>query len=331
LARRLARHVVELMHTDHQEIAAQPTNDPSGHRRIALVTGGTDGIGKAIARVLAKEGIGVVVVGSNAEKGAAAVRELRQTSGNADIEFLGADLSLIRNVDILAAEVSKRWLRLHYLVLCAGIVRGRHTLTSEGIETNFAINYLSRFALTEKLLDNLAADGRTGEAARVLVVSGAAQDGKIQYDDVNLTDRFGIVRALSQFCEANDVFVLELARRLAAAAPSPLVTVTVLKVGAVRTNIRSQFPSWMKLLVPLVVDPFLSQTTTQIAASARHLLLDPMLEGVSGAMFRHIKQFKALKAGPRTSDPAEGRRLWALSEQLAAQARAANASRETKS
>ena len=55
------------------------------------------------------------------------------------------------------------------------------------------------------------------------------------------------------------MFVLELARRLTAAEPSPFVTVTVLKV-VVRTNIRFQFPSWMKLLVPLVFDPFLSQT-----------------------------------------------------------------------
>jgi NAD(P)-dependent dehydrogenase (short-subunit alcohol dehydrogenase family) len=309
----------------------KPSNDPSGERRIALVTGGTDGIGKAIARVLAQAGIGVVVVGSNAEKGAAAVRELRQTSGNDDIDFLGADLSLIRNVDLLAAEVSKRWPRLRYLVLCAGIVRGQHTLTSEGIETNFAINYLSRFVLIERLLANLAAQGLADQAARILVISGAAQDGKIQYDDVNLTGRFGVLRAVSQFCEANDVFALELARRMTAAVPPQNVAVTVLKVGAVRTNIRSQFPAWMKLLVPLVIDPFLSQAPAQIAASARHLLLDPKFEGVSGALFRHIKQFRAVKAGPRTSDPAEGRRLWALSEQLAAQARKASASGKTKS
>ncbi len=309
----------------------KPSNDPSGERRIALVTGGTDGIGKAIARVLAQAGIGVVAVGSNAEKGAAAVRELRQTSGNDDIDFLGADLSLIRNVDVLAAEISKRWPRLHYLVLCAGIVRGQHTLTPEGIETNFAINYLSRFVLIERLLANLAAQGLADQVARILVISGAAQDGKIQYDDVNLTGRFGVLRAVSQFCEANDVLALELARRMTAAVPPQNVAVTVLKVGAVRTNIRSQFPAWMKLLVPLVIDPFLSQTPAQIAASARHLLLDPKFEGVSGALFRHIKQFRAVKAGPRTSDPAEGRRLWALSEQLAAQARKVSASGKMKS
>jgi NAD(P)-dependent dehydrogenase (short-subunit alcohol dehydrogenase family) len=288
---------------------------------IALVTGGTDGIGKAIAHVLAGQGIGLVIVGSNAEKGAAAVSELRQSSGNDQIEFVQADLSLMRNVSALAVKVRERWPRLRYLVLCAGIMRGQHTLTAEGIETNFAINYLSRFALTEALLPCLAAGGFAGEASRIMVISGAAQDGTVRYEDVNLTGKFSILRAVSQFCEANDLFVLELARRLTATEPSPFVTVTVLKVGAVRTNIRSQFPRWMKLLVPLVIDPLLSQSVEEIATSARRLLLEPEFEGATGAMFRHIKRFRQLRPGPRTGDPEQGRRLWDLSKQLIRKAR----------
>jgi NAD(P)-dependent dehydrogenase (short-subunit alcohol dehydrogenase family) len=286
------------------------------------VTGGTDGIGKAIAHVLAGQGIGVLIIGSNAEKGATAVSELRRSSGNDQIEFVQADLSLMRNVNALAAEVRERWPRLRYLVLCAGIMRGQHTLTPEAIETNFAINYLGRFALTEALLPNLAADGHADRAARILVISGAARRGTIRYEDVNLTGRFSIMRAVSQFCEANDVFVLELARRLTAAAPSPFVTVTVLKVGVVRTNIRTQFPTWMKLVVPLVFDPLLARPLDEIAASARRLLLGPEFEGVTGMMFRHIRRFRELRPGPRTGDPEQGRRLWNLSAQLVRKAAA---------
>lgn len=300
---------------------ASSTNDAIKRQRVALVTGGTDGIGKAIAHVLASQEISVVVVGSNAVKGAIAVRELRHSSGNEGVEFLQADLSLIRNVDALAAQVVERWPRLHYLVLCAGIMRGQHTLTSEGIEKNFAVNYLGRFAITDALLACLAPGGVADSAARILLVSGAAQNGKIRYEDVNLTGRFGILRCVSQFCEANDVFVLELARRLAEASP-PFITATVLKVGVVRTNIRSQFPTWMKLLVPLLMDPFLSRSPEEVAASTRRLLLGPEFEGVTGAMFRHVRRFKELQPGPRTGDPEQGQRLWNLSEQMIRKARA---------
>lgn len=58
-----------------------------------------------------------------------------------------------------------------------------------------------------------------------------------------------------QFCEANDEFVLEQARRIAGALPPSHVTVTTLKVAVVNTEIRRQFPLWMKLVVPLL-DPF---------------------------------------------------------------------------
>jgi NAD(P)-dependent dehydrogenase (short-subunit alcohol dehydrogenase family) len=290
-------------------------------KRIALVTGGTDGIGKAIAHVLASQGMHVVIVGSNPGKGAAAARELSEASGNDSVCFLRADLSIIGNVDALAADVSARWPQLHCLVHCAGIMRGRYTRTSEGIETNFALNYLSRFALTERLLPCLVASGRDGIAARILVIGGAAQNGKIHYENPNLTRRFNILRVVAQFCAANDAFVLEQARRIAADYPSANVTITTLKVGAVRTAIRRQFPFWMKLAVPVLVDPFLSSSTGQIAASAQRLLLGPEFEGVTGTLFRQIKRFKRLQPGSRTDDADRGRRLWSLSEQLSARAR----------
>ena len=206
----------------------------SGRRHTALVTGGTDGIGKAIAHMLAKEGIEVVVVGSNPKKGGTAVHDLREISGNDHIEFLQVDLSIIANANALAASFSARWPRLHYLVLCAGIMRGEYTLTADGYETNFAINYLSRFALTEALLPRLAEDGLVNDASRILVISSAALSGTIHYDDVNLAGKFSIFRVVSQFCEANDVFTVELARQLKEAAPPPFV---------IRNSLLATYPS----------------------------------------------------------------------------------------
>ena len=123
------------MEVDSHDATAASMRPPVHAQRIALVTGGTDGIGKAIARVLAGQGIGLVIIGSNAKKGAIAVSELRKSSGHDEIEFIQADLSLMRNVGALALKVRERWPRLHYLVLCAGIMRGQHTLTAEGVET----------------------------------------------------------------------------------------------------------------------------------------------------------------------------------------------------
>lgn len=289
---------------------------------IALVTGGTDGIGKAIARELAARGADVLIVGHDPEKGARAERELRASAGRHHVRFLQADLSLMRDTDRLAGEIIASVPKLLRLVLCAGVVRGRRLVTPEGVESNYAINYLSRFVLTGRLLPLLQAAGAPGAAARIAVISGAAMNGTIHYEDINLTRNFRILTMVSQCCQANDLFVVEQARRLAEGKDRPRVTITTLKVGVVRTNIRRDFPLWMKVLVPLVFDPLLRQTPEQIAEAAMRLLVSPEFEGQSGLLFTQIKRFKAAEPGPRTRDPHEGQRLWEFSEQLAASARA---------
>jgi hypothetical protein len=112
-----------------------------------------------------------------------------------------------------------------------------------------------------------------------LIISGAAQNGKIHFDDVNLTANFTTLRAVWQFCQANDVFTVELARQLAVDNDSR-VTITSLKLGVVKTNIRREFPRWMQWLVPLVFDPLLTPTPQEAAESALRLLLAEDLEGV---------------------------------------------------
>jgi NAD(P)-dependent dehydrogenase (short-subunit alcohol dehydrogenase family) len=226
----------------------------------ALVTGGTDGIGKAIARRLAARGAEAFLVGSDPEKGARAESELRAWTCNDRVHFLQADLSLMRDTDRLADDLIARIPKLHRLVLSAGVVRGRRLVTPEGVESNFAINYLSRFVLTARLMPLLHSTGAPGAAARIVVIGGAAMNGKIHYDDINLSRNFGILTMVPQFCQANDLFVIEQARRLAESGERPRVTVTTLKVGVVRTNIRRDFPWWMKMLVTLVFDPLLGQT-----------------------------------------------------------------------
>jgi NAD(P)-dependent dehydrogenase (short-subunit alcohol dehydrogenase family) len=298
--------------------------NPSGARsllgRTALVTGGTDGIGKEVARGLARLGVRVLIVGRDPDKGARAEQDLCDSTGNPAVEFMPADLSLVREANRLADEVAGRSPELHYLVHSAGIVRGRRVLTSEGVESNFAVNYLSRFALTGRLLPLLSAAGRPGEAARVVIIAGNAPSGSIHYDDVNLTRSFNTLRALWQFQQANDVFTVELASRLAAASGSVDVTITRLMPGVVKTNIRREFPLWMRWLVPLVLDPLLAQTPQEAAESALRLLVAEEFEGATGALFSKIRTFKRVDPDARVLEPEEGRRLWELSERMTANA-----------
>jgi NAD(P)-dependent dehydrogenase (short-subunit alcohol dehydrogenase family) len=287
--------------------------------RTALVTGGTDGVGKAVACRLARLGHRVLVVGRDRDRGRLVEQELRSTTGNGRVYFMRADLGLIREGHRLAREVGDGAPSLHCLVHSAGIVRGRRVLTDEGIESNFAVNYLGRFVLTNQLLPALRAAGAPGRAARIVVVSGASRGGKVDLDDVNLTRRFTTFRAVRQFCAANDLFTAELARRLTTPHTRPRVTITCLKLGVVKTNIRREFPRWMKLLVPLVMDPLLGQTPDDAADAVLQLLIADEFEGQTGELFLKIRRLqRTARRDGRDQD-----RLWTLSEQIVATALAA--------
>lgn len=285
--------------------------------RGALVTGGTDGIGREIACGLAERGFHLVVVGRDAGKGMRVQDEL-MAKGAASARFLQADLSLTRQASALAKTVAEVLPSLHVLVHSAGIVSGRFQLTVEGVERNFVTNYLSRFALTQQLLPLLTQCGSPTGPARILLIGGAARNGKIDFDDVNLTRKFGAVRALLQICKANDLFAVELARRLVSVHAN--VTVACLKVGVVKTNIRKDFPAWMKRLVPLLIDPLLAQSVETMAASALRLVLDDEPSRAASILYSHILRFKPLPPWGELVDPQQGTRLWDLSEQLVARA-----------
>jgi NAD(P)-dependent dehydrogenase (short-subunit alcohol dehydrogenase family) len=295
---------------------------PGRTRRTALVTGGTDGIGKAIARTLASMGHRTIIVGRNATKGHLAAMELRERTSNQHVEFIRADLSRVRDTDALASTISGRCSALHYLIHSAGVIYGRRELTSEGVELMFATNFLNRYVLTRALLPLIEATGRRDDPSRLLFVSGAARGGRIDYDDPSLGTGFSLIRAVRQFCLANDLFALSLAHRLHQSDDGGRVAVACIKLGVVKTNIRREFPRWMKVIVPLIIDPLLAQSPDAAASSALHVLAEASPNDPTNVLFTKIRRLKRLWPSDQLLDRQEWERLWSSADRLSETARA---------
>ncbi|HSB73368.1 MAG TPA: SDR family NAD(P)-dependent oxidoreductase [Candidatus Methylomirabilis sp.] len=108
--------------------------------RVALVTGATGAIGKAIARgIAASPGYEVILACRDEEKATRAVREITQATGNAKVRYEVVDLSRRLSIEALAG----RWRGpLHVLVNNAAVTPRRRQETPEGIELQFATNVL---------------------------------------------------------------------------------------------------------------------------------------------------------------------------------------------
>ena len=271
--------------------------------KVALVTGGTSGIGKATAMALAAMGADVVVVGRDRERGERAAEEIRaQTGGRVDLAL--ADLSSQAEVRNLAEEFKRRYDRLDVLVNNAGLVQSTRTETVDGLESTFAINHLAPFLLTNLLLDVL----KKSAPSRVVTVSSEAERwGNIDFDDLQSKKKYRGFPVYGMTKLANIMFTYELAERLEGTG----VTATCMHPGAVNTRFGTNNRGPMTLLFRLF-KPFM-RTPEQGADTVIWLASSPDVEGLSG---RYYADRKPLEPKKIANDPAARRRLWEESERL---------------
>ena len=123
--------------------------------KVCVITGATDGIGRAAAYALAAQGARLLLHGRDPDKGAHVVEDLKARTRNSSIEFLQADFSSLNEVRRLAAAILERTPRVDVLANNAGGVFAKRLVSQDGYEMTFAVNHLAPFLLTRLLLDAL--------------------------------------------------------------------------------------------------------------------------------------------------------------------------------
>jgi NAD(P)-dependent dehydrogenase (short-subunit alcohol dehydrogenase family) len=279
--------------------------------RVCLVTGGTGGIGAAVALAAARAGASVVVTGRDTGRGQAVLEELRALAPDGEHAFVPADLALLESTAALADTVLDRAPRLDAVVLCAGILSRVPEWTAEGLERALVVNYLSRYLLLRRLLPALDA-APSGRA--VLVANAGRYRDTLDLDDLqHRRGRPGLaVAGRTQF--ANDLLAVELAERVAGSGTE----VTCVYPGIVDTDVFRNargFPA-AAVRVARGVQGLLARSPEDAARTPAHLAVDPGAVGVHGRFFGPGLRERAVPA--RVRRPERRRALWDASEQLVA-------------
>jgi retinol dehydrogenase 14 len=280
---------------------AQPGSaDLSGS--VALVTGATAGIGRAVAAQLARRGATVWAGGRDATRTRAAAYDLSAATGGRVIPAI-ADLARLADVRRLAAEILERSDRLNILILNAGVVSRERRVSADGFELQFTVNHLSPFLLTHLLRERLVSSA----PARVVTVAsiGHAQ-GAIDFDDLQSERSYAFRRAYYQSKLANVLFALTLARRLAGTR----VTSTTLHPGIVRTQLSHDY---MGNPVLRFFESLISISPERGAAHVVRLAAAADVAGETGTYYRSLRR---TEPAPQARDEALQERLWRVSAQL---------------
>jgi NAD(P)-dependent dehydrogenase (short-subunit alcohol dehydrogenase family) len=181
-------------------------------RKTLFITGSTDGVGRCVAARLARAGTTILIHGRDVMRAELLIEEIQQAGGNAI--FYRADLASLADVRALADAVQRDHGQLDLLINNAGIGVGppgeRRQVSSDGLELRFAVNYLSGFLLTRRLLPLL----KSSNSARIVNVASVGQQA-IDFKDVMLEHRYSGARAYCQSKLAQIMFTFDLAEELA--------------------------------------------------------------------------------------------------------------------
>lgn len=140
-------------------------------KKIILLTGATDGIGKLAAQKLAADGHHVLLHGRNATKLEAVVQEISTATDNPHLKGFVADLADLNAVRQMAQEISASYETIDVLINNAGVFLSQQSHNANGIDLRLVVNYLAPVVLTKTLLPNL----QRSQSARIINLSSAAQ------------------------------------------------------------------------------------------------------------------------------------------------------------
>ncbi|CAF3899707.1 unnamed protein product [Rotaria sordida] len=278
------------------------------------------GLGIETARAMASTNAHVFITARDMRKGAQVVEDIKKTTGNDKVEVMELDLTSLKSVRDFVTRFRQRRLPINILICNAGIMACPYSKTVDGFESQFGVNHLAHFHLTNLLLPEL----RAGKPARVIVVSSIAnKSGGINFDDINWEKQYDKWAAYAQSKSANILFAKQFNKLYARDG----IQAFSLHPGIIMTNLQRHTPTEeLQAFGVLKEDGSINdicKTIEQGAATSVYTALAPELNNHGGEYLEDCAISRGINVGdgfwgmgPHVVDMNNAERLWRISEQL---------------
>ena len=279
------------------------------NNKTIVISGATNGIGKAAAIELSKENPKLLFIYRNQSLADELLAEIKDISPNTQVQSVYCDFSDQASIKKCTNEINDLCANIDVLINNAGVVNTSYHETGEGIENTFAVNHLGYFLFTNLLLQKLKGHDET----RIVNVSSAAHSfvKEMQWEDINFKNNFGQgLRSYGQSKLANLLFTRYLAIKLS----TDNISVNAIHPGGVNTSLGSQNKAWYSKPLRLILKPFFRSPLK--GAESIIYLATKQDDGVTGEYF---VDSKIHKSSTYSKNLEEAHKLWDLSEKLVGQ------------
>lgn len=252
-------------------------------KKTILITGASDGIGKETARTLAKQGHIIIMHGRNKDKTRAAYEEIKQATGNDQIEMFIADFLSLSDIKRFTNELNHKYDHLDVLINNAGAqFTDKKETTAEGHEKTMTINLLAPFLLTTLLMELL----KNSKSARVITVSSSSHSmsGQPDLDDIELEKGYSMGKAYT-LSKLYVIWIMQHFVKQVTSAGIDNITFNTVHPGAALTNLGREAKKSLKWRIIYFISKPFTTTVAMGASSSIKAAISPELEGVMGKYY----------------------------------------------
>ncbi|UCH13882.1 MAG: SDR family NAD(P)-dependent oxidoreductase [Bacteroidales bacterium] len=267
--------------------------------KTCLVTGANTGLGFAVSKKLAEQGAHTVLVCRNKEKGDSAILEIKRDIPDASVELMICDLSSMKSIQSFIEEFKAKYSKLDILYNNAAVMKQKRTVTEDGFEMMFQVNYLASFILMNSFIELL----KNGSSPYIINNGRPADKYRLDMDDLQFMRQYHMYNSFFKTKLCLLFASLELSRR----PERDGVTVTMIDPGPFKSDLVRDVPlaGWVKNLFSSPVDKAADNILYHVASGEA--------EDKNGKVFRE-KQEKPLTE--YWKDTNISKQVWTVTETL---------------
>lgn len=166
--------------------------------RNCLITGASSGLGFAVAKGLARRGAHTMLLCRNRSKGESAISDIRHEAPAASVELLICDFSSMQSIRHFIEQFKERHTSLDLLFNNAAVMKKERTVTKDGFEMMFQVNYLAPFILMNAFTDLL----KNGISPQIINNTCPSYKYRLDLDDLQFTQHYSMYNSffLTKLC-----------------------------------------------------------------------------------------------------------------------------------